>query len=141
MANGGAETACAGGLGVGVGVWSLLTTVYDGTNMSVYINGTLSSQVASALTTPPAISGSLAFGMPEQGGQAMFNGSLEDIRIYSRALSASEISSLYNTDVGTANAPTNLQAVPGNGQMGLSWNCLLYTSKSRPACRTSLIHS
>jgi hypothetical protein len=121
MANGGAETACAGGLGVGVGVWSLLTTVYDGTNMSVYINGTLSSQVASALT-PPAISGSLAFGMPEQGGQAMFNGSLEDIRVYNRALSASEISSLYNADVAAPNAPTNLQAFPGNSQMGLSWN-------------------
>jgi hypothetical protein len=119
--NGGASYACADGSGVGVGVWTLLTTVYDGTNMSVYVNGTLSSQVASALT-PPAINGILAFGIPEQGGQTMFNGSLEDIRVYNRALSATEISSLYNTDVGTPNAPTNLETFPGNSQMGLSWN-------------------
>jgi hypothetical protein len=52
----------------------------------------------------------------------MFNGSLEDIRLYNRALSASQISSLYNTYVGVPNAPTNLQVYPGNSQMGLSWN-------------------
>jgi hypothetical protein len=116
------EEACVAGTGVvGVGVWSLLTTVYDGTNMSLYVNGTLSAQVASTLN-PPANNGSLVFGSPEQGGYANFNGSLEDIRLYSRALSASEISSLYNTDVGAPNAPTNLQAFPGNSQMGLAWN-------------------
>jgi hypothetical protein len=121
VANDGTESACATGSGVGVGLWTLLTTVYDGTHMSVYVNGTLSLQVASALA-PPAINGSLAFGVPEQGGQNMFKGSLQDIRVYSRALSASEISSLYNTDVAAPNAPTNLQAFSGNSQMGLSWN-------------------
>ena len=121
-ANDGTENACVAGTGVvGVGVWSLLTTVYDGTNMSLYVNGTLSAQTASALN-PPANNGSLVFGTPEQGGFGRFNGSLEDIRLYSRALSASQISFLYNTDVGAPNAPTNLQAFPGNRQMGLSWD-------------------
>ena len=116
------QSACVPGSGVvGVGVWSLLTTVYDGTNMSLYVNGTLSAQTASALN-PPANNGSLVFGTPEQGGFGRFNGSLEDIRLYSRALSASQISSLYDTDVGAPNAPTNLQAYPGNSQMGLAWN-------------------
>ena len=121
-ANDGTENACVAGVGVvGVGVWSLLTTVYDGTNMSLYVNGTLSAQTASALN-PPANNGSLVFGTPEQGGFGSFNGSLEDIRLYSRALSASQISSLYDTYVGVPNAPTNLQAYPGNSQMGLSWD-------------------
>ena len=121
-ANDGTENACVAGTGVvGVGVWSLLTTVYDGTNMSLYVNGTLSAQTASALN-PPANNGSLVFGTPEQGGFGRFNGSLEDIRLYNRALSASQISSLYDTDVGAPNAPTNLQAFPGNRQMGLSWD-------------------
>ena len=121
VGNDGAKYACANGSGVGVGVWTLLTTVYDGTNMSIYVNGTLNSQVASSLT-PPATNGSLVFGIIEQGNPSRFNGSLEDIRVYNRALSASEISSLYNTDVGAPNAPTNLQTFPGNSQMGLSWN-------------------
>jgi len=120
-ANDGKEIASADGSGVGVGVWTLLTTVYDGTNLSVYVNGTLSKQVASGFT-PPANNGSLVFGMPEQGGLYAFNGSLEDIRVYSRALSASEIYSHYNTDVGTPNSATDLQTYPGSTQMGLSWN-------------------
>jgi hypothetical protein len=109
-----------GGPAVGVGVWMLFTAVYDGTNMSVYVNGTLSAQAPAI--NPSANDGILVFGTPEHGGFGGFNGSLEDIRLYSRALSASEIYSLYNTYVGVPNAPTILQAYPGNSQMGLSWN-------------------
>jgi len=116
------QKAVVSALGVEVGEWTLLTTVYDGAKMSIYLNGILKSQVPSALN-PPQNNSSLAFGIPEQGGpNLMFYGSLEDIRIYSRALSAGEIYSLYNDDVGVPNAPTNLQTYPDNSQMGLSWN-------------------
>ncbi len=117
----GTEVACANGSGAGPGVWTLLTAVYDGAKVSLYINGTLNSQAASAIP-PPAIDGSLAFGIPEQGGQTPFKGSLEDLRVYNRALSPTEISSLYRTDIGPPNAPKNLHAFPGAGQIGLSWN-------------------
>jgi uncharacterized protein YjdB len=112
--------SCAQAPGAGVGVWTLVTTVYDGTNLNEYINGILLATASSI--PPPANNGILAFGIPEQGGWNRFYGSLEDIRIYSRALSANEVTSLYDATVTAPNAPTNLQAFPGNGQVGLSWN-------------------
>ncbi|MGD0649522.1 MAG: LamG-like jellyroll fold domain-containing protein, partial [Acidobacteriaceae bacterium] len=100
--------------------WTYFTAVSDGSNISVYANG---SFVASSPAAPPTAStGPLVFGVAQRGGYSNFIGSLDDIRIYNRALSANEISSLYNTDVGTPSAPTNLQAYPGDSQMGLSWN-------------------
>jgi hypothetical protein len=100
--------------------WTYFTAVFDGSNISVYANGVVVA--SSPAATPTASTGPLVFGVAQRGGYSNFIGSLDDIRIYNRALSANEISSLYNTDVGTPNAPTNLQAYPGNSQMGLSWN-------------------
>ena len=94
--------------------------VFDGSNISVYANGVF---LASSPAAPPTAStGPLVFGVAQRGGYSNFIGSLDDIRIYNRALSANEISSLYNTAVGAPSAPTNLQAYPGNSQIGLSWN-------------------
>jgi Concanavalin A-like lectin/glucanases superfamily/Pectate lyase superfamily protein/Fibronectin type III domain/Abnormal spindle-like microcephaly-assoc'd, ASPM-SPD-2-Hydin len=113
---------CAGGGSYPLSspAWTYFTAVFDGSNISVYANGAfLASSPAPA---PTASTGPLAFGVAQRGGYSDFIGSLDDIRIYNRALSANEISSLYNTDVGAPNAPTNLVAYPGDSQMGLSWN-------------------
>jgi hypothetical protein len=100
--------------------WTYFTAVFDGSNISVYANGAfLASNPAPAPTTS---TGLLAFGVAQRGGYTDFSGSLDDIRLYNRALSASEISSFYNVDVGAPNAPTNLVAYPSDGQVGLSWN-------------------
>ncbi len=100
--------------------WTYFTAVFDGSNISVYANGVLAS--SGHVLAPTASTGPLVFGVAQRGGYSNFIGSLDDVRIYNRALSANEISSLYNTDIGTPNAPTNLQAYPGISQMGLSWN-------------------
>ena len=100
--------------------WTYVTAVFDGSTISIYANGAL---VASAPAPPPTAStGPLAFGISQRGGYPSFTGSLDDIRIYNRALSANEISSFYDADVGAPNAPTNLVAYPGDSQVGLSWN-------------------
>jgi hypothetical protein len=114
--------SCAGGGSYPLSspTWTYFTAVFDGSNISVYANGAL---VASASApTPTASTGPLAFGTAQRGGYTNFTGSLDDIRLYNRALSASEISSFYNVDVGAPNAPTNLVAYPGDSQVGLSWD-------------------
>ncbi len=100
--------------------WAYFTAAFNGSNISIYENGTLVA--SSAAAAPTASTGALVFGVAQRGGYSNFTGSLDDVRFYERALSANEISSLYNTDVGTPNAPTNFEVYPGNGQMGLSWN-------------------
>ena len=79
-----------------VGAWSYLAAVYDGSVNRVYVNGSLVAQ--------SAVSGSIAEsgGALRIGGDTIwnewFNGSIDDLRIYSRVLTAAEI----NSDMTTA---------------------------------------
>jgi glucose/arabinose dehydrogenase/PKD repeat protein len=72
-----------------VNAWSHLATTYDGSMLRLYVNGT---QAASA-----AVSGAMTVstGPLKLGGNAVwgewFAGLLDDVRVYNRALSASEI--------------------------------------------------
>ena len=72
--------------------WVHLAGVYDGTTMTLYVNG-----VAVASAPGPASigtnSGPLVMGDQPSGGYP-FLGALDDVRVYDRALSASEIATL-----------------------------------------------
>lgn len=71
------------------GTWFNLVMTYDGSNVSVYINGVLKTQTLLALNTGTAIPFTI-------GG----NGTIyhDNLRIYSRALSAADVTQL-NTDM------------------------------------------
>ena len=87
--------------------WAHLAATYDGTTMRVYVTG---AQVASRAQTgniatstdPLQIGGDSAFGQ-------YFAGTIDEVRIYNRALSPTEIQSDMNTPVGVSTPPT------GNG--------------------------
>jgi hypothetical protein len=74
---------------------------YDGVNAKLYIDGVLASTVAYA--TDPSYPGSgnrnLVLGRwGHPGYERYFNGNIYQVSIYSRALSASEILNLYNSN-------------------------------------------
>lgn len=76
--------------------WTHVVGVYDGNAVKTYVNGDLSGSYS--------ISGNLVFNTDDLllGRRAdgfYFNGSIDDVQIYNRALSADEITALYN---GTA---------------------------------------
>jgi len=55
-------------------------------------------------------------------GGGYFNGSLDEIRIFSRALGSNEVGGLYDSYVAPpATAPANLTATAGSSQVQLSW--------------------
>jgi hypothetical protein len=79
--------------------WYCLAVTYDratGT-VSVYTNGNINVQ-QSVEKVKPAMTGNLCIGYRPTGTiyPAVFNGLLDDIRIYNRALSVPEIQSLYH---------------------------------------------
>ncbi|HYK50479.1 MAG TPA: LamG domain-containing protein, partial [Terriglobales bacterium] len=77
--------------------WTHFAGTYDGMTLRLYVNGT---QVASrAQTGPIAIStNALQIGGDSIYGQ-YFPGKIDEIRIYNRALSATEIQSDMNTAI------------------------------------------
>jgi hypothetical protein len=83
------------------GVWTYVTMVFDPSSRdSIYINGELDTN--STTTSPAASTSAMADlrigcrGDETPVATTYFDGAIEEVRIYSRALAASEISALYS---------------------------------------------
>lgn len=77
---------------IAIGVWYHVTGVFDATNVTLYINGRAQTSGSyGAETTLGAATDPLEFGRLGTGDTYNFNGQLDDIRIYDRVLSISEI--------------------------------------------------
>jgi concanavalin A-like lectin/glucanase superfamily protein/galactose oxidase-like protein/Big-like domain-containing protein/Kelch motif protein len=96
---------------LGVNTWTHVALTYDGAATRLFVNGT---QVATAAqtgtiqtsTTPLRIGGNVPYG-------EYFQGRLDDVRIYSRALSATEIQA--DMAVGVSSAPRLIIVQPAAG--------------------------
>lgn len=76
--------------------WTFLTMTYDGTDMKVYVNGKLIKTAAKGITLNDA--SDISIGRNEITSSAQsFTGTIDSTRIYSRALSAHEVMSNYNS--------------------------------------------
>ncbi|MBK8900829.1 MAG: hypothetical protein IPM53_06595 [Anaerolineaceae bacterium] len=94
---------------IGVGDWTFVAATFDGTTMVIYINGTA---VGSKISSISAIGNSeepyhigwtshIAFGT-----NRYFNGIIDDVAVYERALSAAEIAERYEDGlVGLSHCP------------------------------------
>ena len=83
------------------GQWVHLSGVYDGQTMYLYIDGVL----ADSQTIGKKIqsnNGPMRIGMFGGGGGYPFNGLIDDVRVYNRALSAAEVMSLYQEQVSSS---------------------------------------
>jgi len=85
------------------GKWHLITTVYDNVATKIYLDG-VSKSITVGKGTNDGNAGGLSsasklnIGMNDSGGTqtGFLNGSLDDVRVYNRALSATEVQRLYN---------------------------------------------
>jgi hypothetical protein len=76
--------------------WSHCSMVKNGTSLSMYLNGILDSTHTVAITVPNSF-GNLVIGGNPQNGSQWYSGSISNIKMYNRALSATEIQQNYNT--------------------------------------------
>ncbi|MCA0229470.1 MAG: LamG domain-containing protein [Bacteroidetes bacterium] len=81
--------------------WHLMTFTHDGSTSKLFLDGALQNTATNVtlntFSTPLAI-GRLTF------GPYYFSGSLDEVRVYNRALTATEVQQMYSAEV-----PTNLQ--------------------------------
>lgn len=74
--------------------WNLVTMVYANGSRKLYVNGSLSAEDAVAGSLSWGGSGNLTIGGDTSSTKG-FIGAIDDVRIYKRALSASDVSALY----------------------------------------------
>ena len=82
------------------GVWSHVAGTYDGDTLKVYLNGTETFDAAASDSVYYAITDGGYVNIGRRGGTyqpntKLFDGSIDEIRFYSRTLSATEIGELY----------------------------------------------
>ncbi|MCG8462071.1 MAG: LamG domain-containing protein, partial [Holophagales bacterium] len=75
------------------GLWHHVAGVYDGSTIRLYVDGTLEKSATVGAETI-STSATLHLGQNWQGGSFLLTGQLDDVRVYSRALSAPEIATL-----------------------------------------------
>jgi autotransporter-associated beta strand protein len=99
--------------------WHHVAVTINGSVGVMYVDG-VAVGTNSAMTLNPASLGNTTLNYigKSQYSDPYLNGKVDEFRIYSGALSASEVATL----VTPLAAPTNLVATAGDGQVTLSWN-------------------
>jgi hypothetical protein len=104
--------------------WHYVVVTYDGSSsasgVNFYVDGTIEPMetVKDTLSATTQTSESVQISGRE-GSNIVFNGSIDDVRIYNRALSASEITNLYNSQ--KKSFPTVSKPTLSDGLVGY-WN-------------------
>ncbi len=120
----GADRNVNGTAQVAANTWTHLAATYDGANIRIFVNGTQAATVAQT----GAISTST--GVLHIGGNAVwpewFQGLIDEVRIYNRALSAAEIqadmaTSIGNQDTSPPTAPSGVTPTIGLNSVALAW--------------------
>jgi xyloglucan-specific exo-beta-1,4-glucanase len=102
------------------GVWHHLAVTLSGSTGVLYVGG-VPADTNLSMTLKPSSLGSTTQNYigKSQWPDPNLTGSVDDFRIYSRALSATEVAALANP---VPPAPAGLAAVAGNAQVALNWN-------------------
>src|SRR5919201_773580 len=101
--NPGTEAAVAGSSGLPLNTWTHLAGTYDGATIRLYVGGTLVASQAETGSIAPS-TGALRIGGNSVWGE-YFQGLIDEVRIYNRALSASEIQTDMNTAITAPASP------------------------------------
>jgi len=92
-----------------LGVWKHFVAVYDGDSLLTYVDGVLSNSIA-VTGIPSQSTNPLQIGKYTSNNQ-FFPGLVDEAQIYSRALSASQISQLYSEGFAGGGGPTMIESV------------------------------
>ncbi|MBN2201558.1 VCBS repeat-containing protein [bacterium] len=97
------STLIAGSGNLSAATWTHAVAVYDGSSMTLYKDGIQVGTVSKsgAVSVDPAVSAWIASNPPTAGSNA-FDGLVDEVRIYSRALSSDEIAALADSPVRVA---------------------------------------
>lgn len=92
--------------------WTHVSVVFDGTNKYIYLNGVLSVQANASGATMSNSSSPLYIGANPYG--AYFDGTIDELKVYDVALSATEVSNIVTASAGSSGSGTTNQTITVN---------------------------
>ncbi len=114
--NGASNTEIQDPVSASTGAWTLIVGVKQGTTISLYKNGVLVASSGSASGAFSNSSHATEIGAyPGQESTTALNGSIDDVRVYNRALTATEVAGLYKSGAAKINSSQS----PGTLSNGL----------------------
>ena len=123
--NGGTDTQTYYTFTLGTSNWCHLVYTYDGTNMRMYVNGTLQGTVA-ASGTGTILYDALTVGASQRFGSTYASAKIDEVGVWSRTITAAEVTELYKAGNGLSypfsivtNAVTSISTTTatGNGEI------------------------
>lgn len=97
-----------------VGTWYHIVLTYDGTNVEGWINNVSQGTVASSGNGSAGSTTGFGLGFQYVGGGAFTSGLIDEVGVWGKKLSNTEIADLYNSGSGQTMVPSH----PGNGVVG-----------------------
>jgi hypothetical protein len=117
--------------------WYHVAGVYNASaqTLDIYVNGVLDNGVLTGTVPASQYTTALNVNVGRRPAGYYFNGIIDDVRIYNRALTQAEIQSDMNTPVGTSPSPPTapVLATPTNGATGVATNPTLTWNASTGA--------
>ena len=89
--------------------WSHVALVRDSSTQKIYINGQLSGTLSNTTTTSTSSEPFLIGDTNDVVADEFFEGKIDQVRIYDKALSAADVTTLYNETVTTASTNITLE--------------------------------
>jgi fibronectin type 3 domain-containing protein len=117
-----AEQGINSSVAIPTAAWTHLAVTLSGNTVKLYVNGAPAGTYSGMTLTPASLGNTTQnyIGRSQWSADPYLNGRVDDFRIFSRALSESEIATLAAPPA----APANLAAAPGNAQATLSWSAV-----------------
>ena len=104
------------------GQWRHVAVTLNGNNCILYVNGVQVASSTSFSIAPSAFSPVNNYLGKSQFSDPLFNGKLEGVVITDYAMSPTQVAALTNLESNPPTSPTGLAAIPGNNQVGLTWD-------------------
>ena len=119
------------------GVWYHVAGTWDSNSIIIYVNGVLEETNSSSVTRSPG-GEQLEIGHKFGSENAFFNGLIDEVEVFDRALSTTEIQAINNAATGTGPASAKRPAWVSRTKNGVSLRLSASTSASNTTClRTS----
>jgi hypothetical protein len=91
---------CTGIAPVITNVWTHVAFTYDGTTVKTYVNGAYDTSCTLSALSNPGINLDIGAYSYSPGGNYRTNGTIDEVGIWNVALTATQISTLYNSGIG-----------------------------------------